>query len=198
MRHHFTQEEFKFIDDQIEGRSSAEITALFNEHFGSDLRATQIRAFIKNNGLESGLDCRFQPGLTPWNTGMKGVVYPGGVATQFKKGHRPANWMPIGSERVNADGYLDVKVADGKKQHNWKGKHVLIWEDANGPVPEGHAVIFGDSNKMNVVLENLILVSRAQLVRLNKFNLIQGSAELTKTGVLIADIHNKIGERRRA
>ena len=197
MTHHFTQEEFAFIDDQIEGRNCADLTALFNAHFQSDLGVSQIKAFIKNNGLTSGLDCRFQPGQVPFNKGKKGVCYAGSVPTQFKKGNRAANWVPIGSERINGDGYVDVKVDDGKKQHNWKGKHILIWEAANGPVPRGHVVIFGDGDKLNVVLENLLLITKAQLVRMNQRNLIQNDIELTKTGIIIADIHNRIGQRKR-
>ena len=56
----------------------------------------------------------------------------------------------------------------------------------------------GDGNKRNFDPDNLILVSRAQLVRLNQGNLIQNDAELTRTGITIADIQNKIGERKKA
>jgi len=74
---------------------------------------------------------------------------------------------------------------------------VLIWERHNGPVPPGHVVIFGDGNRRNFDPGNLLLVSRKQLVRLNQRGLIQNNAELTKMGIIIADIHNKIGERKR-
>ncbi|MEN6487843.1 MAG: HNH endonuclease [Smithella sp.] len=66
------------------------------------------------------------------------------MATQFKKGNKPANWVPIGTERTNRDGYVEVKIADGRLNKNWKAKHIFIWETANGPVPKGHVVIFGD------------------------------------------------------
>lgn len=133
-------------------------------------------------------------GSHPWNKGKKGISYEGMKATQFKKGHKPHNWVPVGSERITPDGYVQIKVQEGKKQHNWKGKHILIWEAANGPVPKGHVIIFGDGNKRNFDLNNLLLVSRKQLVRLNQKNLIANDAELTKTGIIIADIYNKIGE----
>lgn len=197
MAHYFTQEEFEFIDRNVEGRTVAELTAMVNEHFGLNLKDSQIRAFMKNNWLCNSVDCRFQPGQTPWNKDKKGVTF-GGKATQFKKGNKPFNWVPIGSERVNGDGYVDIKVADGKKQRNWKGKHILIWEEHNGPVPKGHAVIFGDGNRRNFDPENLILVSRGQLAILNKQGLIKNSAELTKSGIIIADIYKKIGERNKA
>jgi hypothetical protein len=200
MAHIFTPEEAKFIRENVEGRGNQELTDLFNAHFNLNLSLAQIKGYKKNHGLTSGLTGWFKPGQAPFNKGRKGVFLGGEVAEacQFKKGHKAWNWVPIGSERVNADGYVDVKVADGQKQKNWKGKHILIWEEHNGPVPPGHAVIFGDRNRRNFDPENLLLVSRAQLVRLNQCNIIQSDTELTKTGIIIADIHNKIGERKRA
>jgi hypothetical protein len=46
-------------------------------------------------------------------------------------------------------------------------------------------------------LDNLILISRKELAVLNKNGLIHGSAELTRSGILIADIYLKYGERKR-
>lgn len=122
----------------------------------------------------------------------------GGVETRFKKGHRPHNWVPIGTERINSDGYVEVKVQDGKCQKNWKGKHILIWEQHHGrPVPPGYAVIFGDGNNRNFDPDNLILVSRKQLAVLNKRRLIQKDTELTKTAIMIANLAMKISERKK-
>ncbi|QNB48196.1 HNH endonuclease [Thermanaerosceptrum fracticalcis] len=192
-KHYFTSEHREFIKDRVKGRSNAELTEMFNRHFGLNLTCNQIKVFKKNHKLNSGLTGQFKPGHIPFNKGKKGINC-GGKATQFKKGHAPWNYKPIGTERISADGYVEVKAADPNK---WKAKHVLIWEAANGPVPKGHAVIFGDGNKRNLNPENLILVSREQLVRLNQKNLIQNDVELTKAGIIIADIYNKIGELRR-
>lgn len=186
-----------FIKANHKGVGSKEMTALLNQTFGTSYTHTQINAWYKNHKLNSGTTGYFKPGLAPWNKGMKGVSHPGCIPTQFKKGSKVHNWVPLGSERVNRDGYVDIKVDDGKLQKNWKGKHILIWEAANGPVPAGHAVMFGDGNRRNFDPENLILVSRKQLVRLNQMKLIQADAELTKAGIVIADVLNKIGERRR-
>jgi hypothetical protein len=198
MNHYYTQEEFEFIDEHSD-LTRAELTDLFNAHFGLDLAVKTIKSFCTRHWLSAGSDGCFKPGIVPWNTGKKGVCF-GGVATQFKKGDRPENWMPVGSERVNADGYVDVKISDThpRKWKRWKSKAVLIWEAANGPVPPGHAVIFGDGDNRNFDPDNLLLVTRAQLVRLNQSNLIQNDAELTKIGILVADVLNRIGERRRA
>lgn len=118
-----------------------------------------------------GLESRFKPGHEPWNKGKKGVV-TGGEQTRFKKGFRGGRalerYQPIGSERVTKDGYLQRKVNDDLPlQRRWRAVHVIVWEEANGPLPHGHVVIFKDGNKRNLELDNLELVSRSELMRRN-------------------------------
>jgi hypothetical protein len=191
--HRYTQDQVYFLTKNVKGRSTAELTKLFNKHFGLELKDSQIRSLKKRQGLTSGIDGRFKPGNVPFNKGKEGIG--GWEPTQFKKGHKPHNYMPVGSERVSGDGYVDVKVSDPNK---WRAKHLLVWEKENGPVPKGQVVIFGDGNRRNFELDNLILVSRKQLAILNQNNLIQDDAELTRTGLIVADIIGKIGERKKA
>jgi hypothetical protein len=188
--HKYTAEQVEFITRNVKGITSYELTQRFNNQFGLDITIAKIRAFIKNHNLTSGVDARFQKNHVPVNKGVKGAG--GWEPTQFKKGHRPHNYMPVGTERVNGDGYVDIKIADPKK---WRAKHVLIWEEANGPLPRGHVVIFGDGNKRNFDINNLILVSRAQLAILNHNGMIQQDADLTRTAIIIADISSKISKR---
>lgn len=189
--HRYTPEQMNFIKGHVVGCSHKDLAELFNKHFGLELGVNQIAAFLKNHKLSTGLSGRFQSGHTPFN---KGKNIGGWEPTQFKKGSKPWNHQPVGSERVNGEGYADIKIADPNK---WKAKHILIWEATNGLVPKGHVVIFGDRNKLNFEPGNLILVSRKQLLSLNRLNLIQNDAELTRTGIIIANIHAKIGERKK-
>lgn len=49
-----------------------------------------------------GVEFRFQKGQKPWNTGVKGLPSTGRMPeTQFKKGSKPRNWLPIGSLRLS-------------------------------------------------------------------------------------------------
>lgn len=176
----------EFIRANHKGVGPKEMTKTLNEIFSTNYTHSQMKGWYGRHKLNSGVTGYFHKGMVPWNKGKKGISYEGMKATQFKKGNKPANWVPIGSERVNADGYVDIKVADGKKQHNWRGKHIITWEEHNGPVPPKHVVIFGDGDKRNFDPGNLLLVSRAQW-----------DAELTKAGIVVADICNKIGERKR-
>ena len=78
-----------------------------------------------------------------------------------------------------------------------EAKHRLLWEEENAPIPKGYVIIFGDGNRRNFQQDNLILVSKSQLAILNKNQLIQNDADLTRAGIVIADIYKKIGERKK-
>lgn len=151
--HRYTEEQASFVRENIKGRTRKDLLEMFNAYFGLELGLNQITAYIKNHGLRSGIDSRFKSGQPSWNKGKKGIG--GGGSTRFKKGQRPHNYKPLGSERVNGEGYVDVKIAE---PNVWKTKHRLIWEEVNGPIPKDHVVIFGDGNRRNFALDNLLLV----------------------------------------
>ena len=182
-----------FISENYVGVGHQAMADLLNQTFETSYNKVQMKAYYARFKLDSGLRGYFQKGHVPFNKGMKGL-HTGGEETQFKPGHMPKNYMPVGTERINTDGYVEIKVADPR---TWKGKHHIIWEEVNGVVPEGHALIFADGDRLNVVLDNLILVSRKELAMLNKYGLISRDADLTKTGVIIADVYLKIGERKK-
>ncbi|WP_371374439.1 HNH endonuclease signature motif containing protein [Sporomusa aerivorans] len=201
MNKKYTAEQIAYIAANIEGRSYPELTDMFNQQFGLEIKAKAMISLAFRHGLRNERDCRFNTGYeptqfkkghVPHNKGKKGNG--GWEPTQFTKGHKPWNYRPVGSERTNADGYVEIKIADPR---TWKGKHILLWEAAHGPVPKGYVLIFADGNQQNVTLENLLLISRRELAVMNKRGLIANDAELTKAGVVIADIYLKIGERKR-
>lgn len=109
----------------------------------------------------------FKKGHATWNKGMTGLQI-GGIETRFKPGNKPHGWKPIGSERIDKDGILMRKYSDtGIKRDDWKPVHVHIWEEINGKVPKGSAVIFDDGNKRNFEIENLKCLTRAELMQRN-------------------------------
>ena len=68
----------------------------------------------------------------------------------------------------------------------------MIYEKYHGEIPKDHVVIFADGNKMNLDINNLISISRHQLLVLNGNNLIYEDTDLTKTGVNIANLIIKL------
>jgi len=113
---------------------------------------------------------RFRVGHDTWNKGLRGWQAGGRAKeTQFQKGAKPSNtWRSIGSERTSKDGTLYRKVSDtGDKKADWKAVAVLIWEERNGPLPDGHIVIHRDRNRENLDPGNLEAVTRAETMRRN-------------------------------
>ncbi len=192
MAHKYTSAQRDFIKKNYKGISSLELSIKFNKEFGTNLTKDQLRWYKKNHKLPNGLDSKFKKGNKPYNKGTKGVSKPN--KTSFKKGNIPLNHRPIGSERVNIYGYTEVKIAEPDK---WKFKHRIIWEEKFGDIPSGYAVMFGDGDKRNFNIDNLILVTNRQLQVMNNKKLIQNDADLTKVGVVIADVLIKIADKNK-
>lgn len=129
----------------------------------------------RTNGRQ-GIGTRFTKGHVPANKGLRRPGYaPGRMKeTQFKKGQFPFNHDPdfyvLGALRVNADGYIDMRVSFEKGALGWKVLHRILWEDEHGPVPEGYALTFKDHDKLNVELANIEMISRADLARRNSIH----------------------------
>jgi len=191
----FTEEQKHFIYENYKGIGNKELTEMFNRKFGTSLDK-QIKNFKKNHNLDSGLTGRYEKGNVPYNKGKKWDEYMTKEAqekskrTTFKKENIPHNYRPVGSERINADGYIEVKIADPNK---WEMKHRVIYEEYYGTIPKGYNVMFADGNKLNLEIDNLILVSKSEDLIMNKNKLFYQNKELTKTGHLIAKIISKCG-----
>jgi hypothetical protein len=121
-----------------------------------------------------GRRTQFPPGHRPQNAGLRRPGWFRGrmQASQFKKGERSASaaqrHKPVGTERSSKDGYLERKIHDGLPlQSRWRAVHLLLWEEANGPLPPGHALWFRNRDKRDIRLENLECITRAELARRN-------------------------------
>ena len=152
------------------------------------------------SGVIGGIAGRFKPGHVPWNSGMKGLDL-GGKATQFKPGERRGNAValhqPIGTERLSKEGYLERKINDDLPlQRRWRAVHILLWEAAHGPVPKGHALRFRDGDKRNISIDNLELVTRADMMRRNSLH--NYPKEVAQLVQLRAAINRQINKRSKA
>lgn len=184
----FTAEMNNFILAKVIGISNAELTEIFNKEFGIDVTVKQIKAYKKNHKISSGLTGRFPKGHVPCNKGKKSIHYVGSEKTWFKNGQMPHNHKPVGSERVSKDGYIEIKVAEPKK---WRLKHNVVWESVHGKIPRNYVVIFLDGNRMNIYSENLKLISRSQLLLMNRHGLFTPDRELTETATNLTKLMDK-------
>lgn len=190
--HRWTDEEKEFLKQNVEGTPIHELTKMFNAEFNTDLRYEQVRGTVKRMKLRCGVTTQFKKGHITWNKGVP-IYNKKCEKTQFKKGHVPKTYLPVGAVRINKDGYKMIKVSDeGGYSDRWKLKHRVMWERENGKIPHGYNLMFLDGNKLNDSMDNLILIRRCELSRLNKQKLIKDDPEFTKVGVNIVRIQQKV------
>ena len=192
--HQYTAEERQFMTEYVPGHSYREIQKAFTEKFGWEISLGQVNSYIGNHHLNTGRTGRFQKGQEPPNKGKKGICAAGCEKTWFKKGHIPANYRPVGSERVNKDGYIEVKVADPNK---WRLKHRVVWEAVNGKISKGYIIIFRDNDKTNTDINNLMPIKQGTHAVLNHTGLCEYSVEFKETAVRIAELKTVSNEAKR-
>ncbi len=155
---------------------------------------------LMNGPSHPGYATRFQAGHATWNAGLRGLDL-GGRQTRFQPGERNGRaaqlWRPIGTESVDAYGYPIRKVADsGHKPTDWRWIHHLVWEAAGHTVPPGHALVFRDGDKRNAALDNLELITRAELMARNSLH--RYPAHIVKAVQAVGTLNRQINRRVRA
>lgn len=111
----------------------------------------------------------FKKGNISHNKGKKMPknVYEKVKPSMFKKGHISHNKLPLGSQRVTKDGYLEIKTQEPSR---WEAYHRLMWEETFGPIPKDGVVRFVTNDKMNVHPFNLELIDRSKNMKLNSYH----------------------------
>ena len=91
--------------------------------------------------------------------------------TEFKPGRVSPRKQPIGTERVRTSkqrGTLVwVKVGEPNK---WEPRARVVWEKANGKLKFDQVVAHKDGDRLNDDLQNLEMISRAELGTRNSFD----------------------------
>lgn len=170
-----------------------EMVRMVNEEFGRAYTYNQLVALYKNEGIRSENDTRYKPGNKPvcrnrvWE-------HPNSIATRFKKGNQPHNTEPVGTLKKTTDGYWKKKLAD--RPQTWGMMHLMNWEEAHGPIPDGMMIIFADGNKDNYDLSNLRMVDKGTNGVLNKMSLRSEDGTLTDTGIALAQILQAMNKRK--
>lgn len=197
----YTPEQVAFVRENYRTMSRKELTEAFNGHFYMDKTVNQITSFVKNHKIKSGRTGQYEKGNVPWTAGMagKGVCKPN--SGSFRKGDVPVNTREMGSERISKDGFTLVKVKEDNPytgaKTRFKHKHVVIWEDANGPVPDNHVIRFLDGDKTNITLENLGLFTRAESLQMSRLGFSDVPKELKPTITVMAKLDAKRFELER-
>lgn len=203
MRHKWSEKEEQWLTKNVKGITLKELTNRYNKEFNMKLSESAIASRKSKLNLHSGITGgQFQKGHIPKNKGKTWDEYMSKESqersrkTTFKKGNIPPNHREIGEERIDSDGYVLVKIQDGHLNKNWVLKHRLIWESMYGNIPTGYKIMFADGNKGNFDIKNLILVSDAEELIMNQNKFVKDNSDLTKVGLNIARIINKVNKRK--
>ena len=183
----------EFMMNFIPGHEESEIRAEFLEKFGIELSESQIGNFKHKYHVKSGTNGgRFKKGQKAHNKGKKvsAETYRKVKPTMFKKGNIPHNHREIGSTRIDTDGYVMIKIAEPNK---WQLLQHYVWEKENGrKLLKNECVIFLDGNKENFEPDNLMAIKRSELARINQNHRVTNDKDLTKAGVYIEMIKERI------
>lgn len=196
----FTPDVCEFIRSTHKGISHKAMAEAINKKFQLAITERQILSFYKNHHLNSGLTGRYEKGSTPVNKGKRWADFmppesqEASRKTCFKKGNRPHNSRPVGSEVVREDGYVWVKVAEPNK---WREKHRILYEEYYGTIPPRMIVTFLDGNRQNFTRENLALITQEENKALNQKKLRFEDRTLTATGLVIAKLHMAMIQKER-
>lgn len=200
----YPQGMYEYIRDNSWGVSSKEMAERCNEKFGTNWTKTGMKQFRQRHGIKSGVTGWYQRGHPP---GTKGKTLEEIVkgdpeklarvrATQFKKGDRPVNEMPVGTIVVNSDGYkLRKKQMEGTMWERWEMLHRAVWTEHNGPIPEGMVVGFKDGNTLNCDLSNLMLLSKREVPQIRFLR--SEDPDITDAVLAMVRLKNAVKERRK-
>jgi hypothetical protein len=124
----------------------------------------------RTNGSQ-GAHTRFSSGDEPWNKGKSFEAGGRSIETRFGVGSVPHNFKPVGSYRINGEGYLDRKVSNDKGANHvrWHPVHRLVWEEVNGKVPQGSMIVFRPGMRTNrleeITIDRVECITRAEHAR---------------------------------
>lgn len=194
----YSSEHYEFIKQNVINPEKV-LADMVNKKFNMNVTVGIIGNLKTKLKVRSGLKGgQFQKGQASWNKGktwdefMSKAGQENSRKTTFKKGNIPANHKEVGSERLNVDGYWEIKIAEPNK---WTLKQKFIWEKANGKAPKGFNVIFADGNRNNFNIENLLLVSDEELLRLNRDGLYLNNKELTESGLVLTKLKINLNKK---
>ena len=168
----FNNEEEKYILEIYKGRTTDEITDLFNKKFNRNIKVSQIKAYKSHNKLKSKVDFKFMAGK------------------------KPHNFKPIGSEFTTYDNGIKTTYIKVGNPNTWEKKQKYLYKKYKGDVPKGASVIFLDGDRDNFELDNLYMLTKREKLMMCSTNSFFENKEMNKTSILVAKLRIKMKESK--
>lgn len=111
---------------------------------------------------------------------------------QGRRKQSPVSYLtkPLGTERLDKDGYIRVRVEGGERV-----KHRLVWELNYGEVKPTEVIMFKDGDRTNCNIENLIKTKRKYLSQINR--IMQGKPrEFLETAISLAELQIETKDKK--
>lgn len=138
----YTPEMTAWIRENSKGVEWNDLAPLFNEMFGCDKTARQLRSHAHDNEIHNGI----------WHDNPCGHNVT-----------RPAR--PVGSKRLDKNGFVLVKIAEPNK---WRREQFVIWEQYHEQIDiRKEMLIHLDGNRQNNAIENLYKIDRRLIGLIN-------------------------------
>lgn len=114
-----------------------------------------------------------------------------------KRGKRKPSFLlkPVGTERIDKDGYVRVMVQEGVERL----KHYIVWEEATGKkAGKDECIIFLNGDRTDCRIENLYCLKRKYMAALNNSKFRNLPPDMIKLGInaVILAVETKAKERR--
>ena len=146
-RSHYSKAEVEFIMKHYQTHSSKEIGAMLGRTVDS------VQCKIKQLKIRKNYVCKFN-------------------STWFKKGNddwrknrkcRPIGTIVTRADNRNGKRYQYIKI----KRNEWLPLGRYVWQKHHGNIPPKHYIRFKDGNPENCNIDNLMMVSEAENVKMN-------------------------------
>lgn len=184
----------KFQDKGV--GSAKDVQVFIRDEFGLNFSLHKTQELLKRRGIRLGTyGNKFHKGCASHNKGKKVCpeIYAIISKSFFQQGHVPHNYVPVGTESVNKEGYHWIKIGD---PNIWMLKSRYVWEQETGEkLTSSDKIIYLDGNKDNITIENLAKVSAAEMFSLNNTGGLSPEAEITKCNISIIRLDHAITRR---
>lgn len=176
--HDFSEAEDEFIKKYYPDNGPEKTVEMLNEIFDTNRTRNSVR-YRANKKLNVHVSESFTKALVKSNCDKMHNSWSkqsGTVRQYVRKDGRGIEYV--------------MKASDGQ----WKTAGIVIWEEANGQIPEGYRLIYLDGDNSNYQLDNLYLASfrlAHQVVRNKCYQ--SGNPEITKSLIKYYELRNALG-----